>query len=117
MVFILGCEFYLSCWPFGENGSPKTFFSAYLAAPLFVADYFAYKVCLCQVPDPGSGAYDLKLYFKTKIVRPVEMDFTEAEYFDEEDRLNAIQAAQEQEQEKWTGKEAWIKRAKYMVFG
>jgi hypothetical protein len=45
------------------------------------------------------------------------MDFTEAEYFDEEDRLNAIQAAQEQEQEKSTGKETWIKRAKYMVFG
>lgn len=41
------------------------------------------------------------------------MDFSEAEYFDEEDRLNAIAAAQE----KSTGKETWIKRAKYMVFG
>lgn len=44
VAFILGCEFYLSCWPFGEKGSVKSFFSTYLAAPLFVFDYVAYKV-------------------------------------------------------------------------
>ncbi|KAJ5150102.1 Amino acid/polyamine transporter I [Penicillium atrosanguineum] len=96
VVFILGCEFYLSCWPFGEKGSVKSFFSTYLAAPLFVLDYVAYK-----------------LWYKTKIVKPLEMDFSEAEYFDEEDRLNAIAA----EQEKPTGKETWTKRVKYMLFG
>lgn len=46
VVFIFGCEFYLSCWPFGEKGSPKTFFSTYLAAPLFAFDYCAYKVSI-----------------------------------------------------------------------
>lgn len=44
VLFIFGCEFYLSCWPLEEKGSAKTFFSTYLAAPLFVFDYCAYKV-------------------------------------------------------------------------
>lgn len=44
VLFVFGGEFYLSCWPFGEKGSVKTFFSSYLAAPLFFFDYFAYKV-------------------------------------------------------------------------
>lgn len=44
VVFVFGCEFYLACWPFGEKGSASTFFSSYLAAPLFFFDYFAYKV-------------------------------------------------------------------------
>jgi amino acid permease len=46
VLFIFGCEFYLACFPFGEKGSAKSFFSTYLAAPLFVFDYFVYKVCL-----------------------------------------------------------------------
>jgi amino acid transporter len=45
VLFIFGCEFYLACFPFGEKGSAKSFFSTYLAAPLFVFDYLVYKVC------------------------------------------------------------------------
>ncbi|KAJ5651403.1 Amino acid/polyamine transporter I [Penicillium longicatenatum] len=99
VVFIFGCEFYLSCWPFGEKGSAKTFFSTYLAAPLFVFDYCAYK-----------------FYFKTKIVKSTEMDFSAADYFDEEDRLNAM-IPQEQKQAAKTGTTAWIKRVRYVIFG
>ncbi|KAJ6014143.1 hypothetical protein N7540_008734 [Penicillium herquei] len=98
VAFVFGCEFYLACWPFGEKGSVKNFFSTYLAAPLFVFDYFAYK-----------------FYFKTKIARSKEMDFSPAEYFDEEDRLNEI-AAQQQEST-YTEKGIWVKRARYLVFG
>lgn len=41
--FIMGCEFYLAL--FGD-GTPtaKGFFSVYLAVPLFLFDYIAYKV-------------------------------------------------------------------------
>lgn len=46
VLFVFGCEFYLACWPFGEKGSVKSFFSSYLAAPLFFFDYFVYKVRL-----------------------------------------------------------------------
>ncbi|KAJ5923875.1 Amino acid/polyamine transporter I [Penicillium verhagenii] len=95
VVFIFGCEFYLSCWPFGEKGSAKTFFSTYLAAPLFVFDYFVYK-----------------FYFKTKIVKYTEMDFSAAQYFDEEDRLNDTG-----DQEKSSSKTEWLKRIRYMIFG
>ncbi|KAJ5758543.1 hypothetical protein N7520_005699 [Penicillium odoratum] len=98
VLFIFGCEFYLSCWPFGEKGSAKTFFSTYLAAPLFFFDYFVYK-----------------FYFKTKIVKPSEMNFSAAHYFDEEDRLNKM-APQEEKEEK-TGKKAWLKRVRYVIFG
>lgn len=35
VLFIAGCEFYLSWFPFGEKGSAKSFFSTYIAAPLF----------------------------------------------------------------------------------
>lgn len=44
------------------------------------------------------------------------MDFSAAQYFDEEDRLNEM-ASQEQEQGAKAGKEAWIKRVRYMIFG
>lgn len=57
---------------------------------------------------------DKKWYYKTKIVRAVDMDFSEAQYFDEEDRLNAIQ---EQEKPTSTNKETWLKRARYFIFG
>jgi amino acid transporter len=46
-------------------------------------------------------------------VKPLEMDFSEAEYFDEEDRLSTIAAAQS----KANSKETWMKRVKYMIFG
>ncbi|CAI7603047.1 unnamed protein product [Penicillium pancosmium] len=99
VAFIFGCEFYLSCWPFGEKGSVKTFFASYLAAPLFVFDYFAYK-----------------WYYKTSIVKAKDMDFSEARFFDEEERLDAI-AAEQQAQEKPNEKANWVKRARYLVFG
>lgn len=58
----------------------------------------------------------IQFYFKTKIVKSKDMDFSAAEYFDEEDRLNEM-ASQEQEQGAKAGKEAWIKRVRYMIFG
>lgn len=58
----------------------------------------------------------IQFYFKTKIVKSKEMDFSAAQYFDEEDRLKEM-APQEQEQGGKTGKEAWIKRIRYMIFG
>jgi amino acid permease len=44
VLFVFGCEFYLACFPFGEKGSAKSFFTSCLAAPLFAFDYLAYKV-------------------------------------------------------------------------
>ncbi|BCS03486.1 uncharacterized protein AKAW2_70364S [Aspergillus luchuensis] len=72
VLFIAGCEFYLACFPFGEKGSAKTWFSSYIAAPLFFLDYFGYKI-----------------YYRSKLVRPSEMDFSAAAAFDEEDRARA----------------------------
>ncbi|KAL2857629.1 amino acid permease/ SLC12A domain-containing protein [Aspergillus pseudodeflectus] len=94
VLFIFGCEFYLACFPFGEKGSAKSFFSTYLAAPLFVFDYFVYK-----------------WWFKTKIVKPSEMDFSPAIMFDEEDR------AREERVEEKGEKKPWLKRMQYVVFG
>ncbi|KAL3443964.1 amino acid permease/ SLC12A domain-containing protein [Aspergillus insuetus] len=95
VLFIFGCEFYLACFPFGEKGSAKSFFSTYLAAPLFVFDYFVYK-----------------WWFKTKIVKPKDMDFSPAIVFDEEDR------AREESVEAEKGeKKPWLKRMQYVVFG
>lgn len=41
--FIMGCELYLALF---DEGTPtaKGFFSVYLACPLFIFDYLAYKV-------------------------------------------------------------------------
>ena len=44
------------------------------------------------------------------------MDFSEAIYFDEEERLDAI-AAEQRAQEKSDEKVTWVKRARYLVFG
>jgi len=44
------------------------------------------------------------------------MDFSAAQYYDEEDRLKEM-APQEQEQGEKIGKEAWVKRIRYMIFG
>lgn len=58
----------------------------------------------------------IQFYFKTKIVKPKEMDFSAAQYFDEEDRLNEM-ATREREQGAKVEKEAWIKRVRYIIFG
>lgn len=43
VLFIMGCELYLALF---QDGTPtaKGFFSVYLACPLFIVDYIAYKV-------------------------------------------------------------------------
>ncbi|OJJ07687.1 hypothetical protein ASPVEDRAFT_56988 [Aspergillus versicolor CBS 583.65] len=97
VLFIFGCEFYLACFPFGEKGSAKSFFSTYLAAPLFFFDYFVYK-----------------WWFKTRIVRAREMDFSPAIIFDEQDRIKEMNRGAEMENEKRT---PWLKRVQYVVFG
>ena len=51
VLFIAGCEFYLACFPFDEQGSAKTWFSSYIAAPLFFLDYFGYKVSIRRLKD------------------------------------------------------------------
>ncbi|KAJ6030817.1 hypothetical protein N7460_011083 [Penicillium canescens] len=100
VLFVFGCEFYLACWPFGEKGSVKSFFSAYLAAPLFFFDYFVYK-----------------WYYKTNIVKPMEMDFGPAREFDEQDIINAIATEDADRNTEKSKQTTWIKRAQYMVFG
>jgi hypothetical protein len=42
------------------------------------------------------------------------MDFSEAHYFDEEERLNDLG---EQESENLKKSETWLKRTRYLVFG
>ena len=70
IIFLLVGEAYLALSPVsGAKPSAKNFFSTYIAAPLFVADYLAYK-----------------FWFKTKFVKASNMDFTAAIPFDEEDR-------------------------------
>lgn len=83
IFLILAAEFYLAIFPFDAKPSAENFFATYIAAPLFVFDYFAYK-----------------WWYKTKIVRPEDMDFSEAFIFDElERRQKAEQAAQPKEQQ------------------
>ncbi|RDW73554.1 hypothetical protein BP6252_07461 [Coleophoma cylindrospora] len=72
IFLILAAEFYLSIFPFGAKPSASNFFASYLAAPLFIFDYFAYK-----------------WWFKTKIVKPIDMDFSAAAYFDYEEQCKA----------------------------
>lgn len=43
IFFIMGCEFYLALYGEGEP-TAKEFFSIYLACPLFIFDFVAYKV-------------------------------------------------------------------------
>ncbi|KAL4951019.1 amino acid permease/ SLC12A domain-containing protein [Aspergillus filifer] len=97
VLFIFGCEFYLACFPFGEKGSAKSFFSTYLAAPLFFFDYFVYK-----------------WWFKTKIVKPSEMDFRPALVFDELEEADKLNREIEKEAHK---AKPWIKRVQYVIFG
>ncbi|KAL4758878.1 amino acid permease/ SLC12A domain-containing protein [Aspergillus foveolatus] len=97
VLFIFGCEFYLACFPFGEKGSAKSFFSTYLAAPLFFFDYGVYK-----------------WWFKTRIVKPSEMDFSAAVVFDEMEQADRIADLEEKAKH---GKGPWLKRVQYMVSG
>lgn len=46
VIFCMACEFYLAVSPFGEKPSAKAFFSVYLAFPLFIFDFLAYKVSI-----------------------------------------------------------------------
>jgi len=100
VVFIAGCEFYLACFPFGEKGSVKSFFSSYIAAPLFFLEYFAYKVSVyitifvCSIELANNDHYHPQFYFKSKIVRTSELDIKESFAFDEEDRLRTAMADQ-----------------------
>ncbi|KAL5330318.1 hypothetical protein ACEPPN_003845 [Leptodophora sp. 'Broadleaf-Isolate-01'] len=98
LTFILGCLFYLSIFPFGAKGSAKSFFASYLAAPLFVFDYVVYKI-----------------YYKTKVVNPAEVDFSDARAFDEEDRLKAEQDAQNGDTKQ--RKSPWVQTLKNLVLG
>ncbi|KAL4998876.1 amino acid permease-domain-containing protein [Aspergillus recurvatus] len=91
VLFIFGCEFYLACFPFGEKGSAKSFFSTYLAAPLFFLTMAL-----------------------TRIVPPSEMDFSAAMVFDKMERADKIAALEEKEKH---GDKPWVKRVQYMAFG
>jgi len=95
LTFILGCLFYLSIFPFGGKGSAETFFSTYLAAPLFVFDYVVYKVSFGMLFScTGKLTEPFQIYYKTKAAVPTEVDFSDARAFDEEDRLKAEEKAQ-----------------------
>jgi hypothetical protein len=57
------------------------------------------------------------LYYKTKIVKTTEMDFSAAREFDDQDLVHSI-ATEDAERNNEKNKHAtWIKRAQYMVFG
>ncbi|OMP85440.1 putative amino-acid permease meu22 [Diplodia seriata] len=83
IFLILVAEFYLAIFPFDAKPSAENFFATYIAAPLFVFDYFAYK-----------------WWYKTKIVRPEDMDFSEAFIFDELERQQKAEAEAEAAQAK-----------------
>ncbi|CAK3862354.1 amino acid transporter [Lecanosticta acicola] len=100
ILFILGCEFYLSVSPLDGAGSAKTFFANYLGAPLFFVDLIAYK-----------------LWYKTKMVKPEEVDFSEAFAFDEQDKMEVELAAQDGEVREKSWSENLLQKAKNLVFG
>lgn len=105
-----------------------------MAAPLFFFDYFAYKVRSLQIAnvswlvksveiaDRGLINFFMQLYFKTKIVKPSDMDFSPAYAFDEQHRINAAQQNAQHHgynmgEEKEKKNSPWMKRVKYLVFG
>ncbi|ROV87145.1 hypothetical protein VSDG_09984 [Cytospora chrysosperma] len=97
IFFIAGCEFYLALYGAGEP-TAKQFFSVYLACPLFIFDLVVYK-----------------LYYKTKMVKPEAVDFSEAKMFDEEEKL-------EREAEEASGKKPGrkcdpVQTAKNLIMG
>lgn len=46
IICFLAAQLYFAIFPFSGNPSAKNFFSAYITVPLFIMDYFLYKVCL-----------------------------------------------------------------------
>lgn len=56
----------------------------------------------------------LQWWFKTRIVKGSEMDFSPAIIFDEQDRVKEMNRETERENEKRT---PWLKRVQYVVFG
>ncbi|KAK8258249.1 amino acid permease/ SLC12A domain-containing protein [Phyllosticta capitalensis] len=99
IFLIMVMEFYLALWPFGGKPSAEGFFSTYIAAPLFVIDYFAYK-----------------WWYKTKIVKPEDMDFTEAFHFDEIERRQKEEEALNPKP-KTKGAWGWTKRVWHAIVG
>lgn len=97
IIFIAGCEFYLALYGDGEP-TAEQFFSVYLACPLFIFDLVVYK-----------------LYYKTKMVKPEAVDFSEAKAFDEEEKLE--REAEEASGEKPSRKCDPVRAAKNMIMG
>lgn len=56
-VLVLVTQFWVALWPVGESPDAKVFFSTYLAVPVILAFYIAYKIC-----------------FRTRFVRAKDMD-------------------------------------------
>lgn len=50
ILCFLGAQLYFAIFPFSGHPSAKNFFSAYITVPLFIIDYFVYKVCLFKLP-------------------------------------------------------------------
>lgn len=50
ILCFLGAQLYFAIFPFSGHPSAKNFFSAYITVPLFIIDYFLYKVCLFKLP-------------------------------------------------------------------
>ncbi|KAL4869207.1 amino acid permease-domain-containing protein, partial [Aspergillus spectabilis] len=80
ILFFRGAQLYFAIFPSSGEPSAENFFATYITLPLFLLDYVGYK-----------------FWFKTKIVKPREMDSTPAGYFDrideeerEEERLNPV---------------------------
>ncbi|KAL4780065.1 amino acid permease/ SLC12A domain-containing protein [Aspergillus varians] len=78
VVLFLAAQLYFAIFPFTGKPSAENFFATYITVPLFALDWILYK-----------------LWFKTKIVAPKDIDFTPALYFDkideeekEEERVN-----------------------------
>ncbi|KAL4805162.1 amino acid permease/ SLC12A domain-containing protein [Aspergillus unguis] len=65
IVLFLAAQLYFAIYPFEGKPSAENFFATYITVPLFFIDYIVYK-----------------LWFKTKLVKPQDMDFSAARYFD-----------------------------------
>lgn len=70
IVLIIIGQGYLALFPIHEKPSAKNFFASYLSVPLFFFNYVGYK-----------------WWYKTKWIKPEEMDFSEAAYFDALDKI------------------------------
>ncbi|KAL4756355.1 amino acid permease/ SLC12A domain-containing protein [Aspergillus foveolatus] len=88
IILFLAAQLYFAIYPFTGNPSAENFFATYITVPLFFVDYVLYK-----------------LYFKTKLVAPKDMDFGPAKYFDRID-----EDEKEQERLNPTPKQTWLGR-------